>query len=149
MASFTAARSRPAGTGGAAGSCGGWLFNAQRCCSSHACLWPTFLRETELYARGFAEKGYTKLTVEVQLGEARAVVQFQRGREGTQRAKFAAICCADSLVVRSQIAVEIGVRETEVLHTQGVNVGAAVGEPGNIPPKVVVDFHCDADQVVN
>ena len=55
---------------------------------------------------------------------------------------------ADSLVVRSQIAVEIGVQETEVLHTQGVNVGAAVGEPGDIPPKVVVDLHCDADQVV-
>ena len=43
--------------------------------------------------------------------------------------------------------MEIGVQETEVLHTQGVNVGAAVGEPGDIP-KVVVDLQCDADQVV-
>ena len=40
-------------------------------------------------------------------------------------------------MVRSQIAVEIGVQETEVLHTQGVNVGAAVGEPGDIPLKVI------------
>ena len=44
--------------------------------------------------------------------------------------------------------MEIGVQETEVLHTQGINVGAAVGESGDIQPKVVVDLHCDADQVV-
>ena len=44
--------------------------------------------------------------------------------------------------------VEIGVQETEVLHTQGIKVGSAGGEPGDIPPKVVVDLHCDADQVV-
>ena len=44
--------------------------------------------------------------------------------------------------------METGVQETEVLHTQGVNFGAAVGEPGDIPPKVIVDLRCDADQVV-
>ena len=79
MASVTAPRSRPAETGGAASFCEGGCSTLNAAAVATR-LWPTFLKETELYARGFAEKGYTKLTVEVQLGVTCAVVQFQCGR---------------------------------------------------------------------